>query len=177
MRRLALVAAISVLASCQRAPSTADLVSRYTATPDAYEKLAQMIRADIGKRDCFVVGANHIGAYTNGGGGWTSNSDYKTQLPLTGVLTAVGLSNSRYEEYKQMFASTGSEQVQFCQAEPNAPQVSVLIYSTGFVTSPGCYASINWRKVPPTPAATRSNGGHYEIVLLSNGWYFEYDCP
>ncbi len=176
MRKLALLAiAMSVLVSCQRTPSAADLASKYTTAPDAFEKLSQMIKVDAGERKYFVVGFDAIGEYRKDRGEWTHYNDYKIQLSLTEALKAMGLSEERYREYKQLFASTGSEQVSFNRTENNPPQVSVLVDRSGLVTY-GCSGSINWRKVPPTPTEKHSEGNFFEITLLNNGWYLEREC-
>lgn len=176
MRKQALlVIAMSVLVSCQRTPSAADLASKYTMAPDAFEKLAQMIKVDAGERKYFVVGFDAIGEYRKDRGEWTHYNDYKTQLPLAGALKAVGLSEGRYEVYKQLFASTGSEQVSFNRTENNPPQVSVLVYRSGFVTY-GCTGKINWRKVTPAATEKHGEGNSFEIALLANGWYLEREC-
>lgn len=178
MRKLStLTIAVLLLASCSNSPSTGELAAKYSAAPEAFEELRKSIIEDTGQKECFVVGLDNIGEYWEHSGEWTHSSDYKTKLPLSGVLKAVGLTEERYGQYKNLFAKTGSERVRFCHALKFAPQqVTVLVYRAGLAVS-GCSGEINWRKeAPPASTGKRGEGDFTEITSLSNGWYLEYGC-
>ena len=169
--------AVLLLASCSNSPSTEELIAKYSAAPAAFEELRNLIVEDTGQKECFVVGLDNIGEYWESSGEWTHSNDYKTKLSLSGVLKAVGLTERRYGEYKNLFAKTGSERVRFCHALKFAPQqVTVLVYRAGLAVS-GCSGEINWRQeAPPAPTGKRGEGDFTEITPLSKGWYLEYGC-
>ncbi len=175
--RLLFVVSTIFLASCQPAPTTTELASKYKSNPDAFERLSRLIRADTGNKGCFVVGLDNIGDYWGHNGEWTPSNDYKAKLSLPEVLKAVGLTQDRYEEYKHLFASTGSERIRFCHAQKYVPQdyVKVLVYRSGLAVS-GCSGTINWSKKHPTSTGKRGEGDFSEITELGNDWYLEYEC-
>ena len=167
MRNLILIATVAlILAFCQPGPTASELASKYKSNPDAFEHLSRMIKEDTRNNDYFVVGLDHIGDYWEYLGKWTKDHDYKTKLLLPDVLKAVGLTQNRYDEYKQLFSSTGSERISFY-----VPQnlVTVLVYRSGLVGS-GCYGTINWSNTH------HSTSVKHEITELGNGWYLEYEC-
>lgn len=174
MHKLILTTIVVVfLAACGRAPTATELASKYLANPDAFERLAAFIKVDAGKKECFEVGLDKIDEYFEHRGEWTNRFTNDKQA-LSGVLKAVGLSQSRYSEYKKLFASTGSERVGFCQTErTGGPLVHVLVYRSGFAMA-GCIASIDWRNGPPISVGKHSNES--EITLLRNGWFLHYKC-
>ncbi len=165
-----------IIAFCQPGPSKTELAAKYKSNPEAFEKLSRLIKEDTGNKSCFVVGLDNIGDYWEYLGKWTRFHDYQTKLSLPETLKAVGLTQERYDEYKRLFSSTGSERITFCHAQEYVPQdrVSVLVYRSGLAVS-GCSASIIWSKANH---ATGRQGKEdlKEITELGNGWYLDYQC-
>src|SRR5689334_17831614 len=72
-----------LLASCERTPqhmpSAKELASKFASASAAFEQLSQMIRADSGKRNCFVVGLDTMGEFgpnTYGRGYWEIDGEW-----------------------------------------------------------------------------------------------------
>ena len=170
-----LISSCLLMLACDRLPSTEMLTSKYFNASEDYELLREMIKVDTGVKDCFEVGLDHIGGISGNdywkqtGSRWNDKNNHQT-LSLSEVLTAVGLTEKRYQKYELLFASTGSERISYCQY--NA-MTSVLVYRSGNVVS-GCMGTINWSQTPP-PLSTGKCGKGYsnfiEIILLDKGWH------
>lgn len=175
MRKSPVLVVLSIVVACAKQLSTQELSAKFTSNPAAFERLRAMIQEDTGSKECFVVGLDNIGDYWEHDGRWVARSDYQQKLDLPHVLKAVGLSSSRYEQYKSTFAESGSERVSYCQTGRLGPRASVLVYRAGLAVS-GCIGSIDWRETPVSSEGQRGKGDFTEITPLSGGWYLEFSC-
>ena len=159
-------------------PSSQELAKKYFKSPDDFEHLRRMIRADAGSRDCFIVGEDVVGgiedAYWKNLGTW-STSHGRESLTLADALKRQGLSENRYSEYLGLFSRTGSERVTSCRSGEPRQEAEILMYRSGLAIS-GCSASITWRKEPPIPRGNRGEGDFMEVTPLQSNWYLEYEC-
>jgi len=175
-KALILFLAFASLSACLgRQPTVEELAQKYTAAPEAFEALDEMIRVDSKRSNCFAVGLDHIGDYWKFNTGWTHKNDYETKLTTEEVLATIGMERSRYAEYLRLFQRTGSERVSHCASSTYVAQTFVLVHRSGLAVS-GCSGTIEKRRILPKPTGKRGNGDFTEITPLGGEWYLRFEC-
>jgi len=171
---LACALSLIALVSCGSPPPNEELIQKYTSATKSYAKLAEMIEADTRTNDFFVVGKDNIGGYwySEVSGSWSNASgSAETNLSLEKVLSKVGLTKLRYEEYMRLFEQTGSERVTFDRDKNTSSSVvKILVFRSG-TTMGGWNATICKRKGGIMPQNTSTNCCTTINTPIREGWY------
>ncbi len=165
------------LMACSPPPEAVEIGRSYLDFPGKYTRLREMINEDTRNTSCFAVGTDRIGEFWESNNEWSDSNDYQNKLDLSGVLSAVGLSRNRYDEYLELFHEVGAERIQYCSNTARwGSWIRVLNYRSGLAVS-GCSGTIEWfEKNPPLSEGSRGEGDFLEVFLLDNGWQSMVDC-
>jgi hypothetical protein len=164
-------------------PSADYLAAKYSSAPDAFTSLLLYAQDDLGERACLVVGTDTIqngvtvdnwNLYWKHEDQWERVGNREVAFTLTEVLSSVGLTHARYDEYMRLLAKAGGERITYCDNARDGVRAEVLVYRSGLGVS-GCGADMVWTP-GPISRIDLSGSEYSRVVDAGGGWRLALEC-